>query len=205
MFKLTNIYQTLSAIDVSDKIKTKNNMKYLPWSTAWEYMKSADPEATYKIVKDENGIIYHTDGRTCWVETCITAGGMTQGETLAIMDNRNQSIPLDNVSSTNVNKSLKRCLVKNCALFGLGLNLWYGEELSDNARKDKIKTLSEQTVLSEKAISLCKELTSKGSDAKTLASMLKDTYGEGNPKKIKDTGILQAMIGHLEKMLEVNE
>lgn len=88
----------------------------------------------YEVVKAENGCIYHTDGKTCWVETCVTIGAESQTEVLAVMDHRNQSIPYESITSTAVAKAIKRCLVKNLALFGLDLNLWYAEEVSESAK-----------------------------------------------------------------------
>lgn len=196
----TNIFEKLLAIDITDKIKEKNKMKYLPWSSAWEYMKSVDPMAKYNVVKSENGCLYHTDGKTCWVETIVYAGGLEQGESLPVMDNRNQAISLENITTTSVNKAIKRCLVKNCALFGLGLNLWYGEELSENAKRERVKKLSVLDELKAKAITLCKNVTSNGVDSKVLSNMLKEKYGEGNPNKIDDIEILKVMVEHLEKM-----
>ncbi len=138
-----SVFATLSAIDITDKLKKKNNMSYLPWSSAWAIIKDYYPDAKYYPVKAEEGRLYHTDGKTCWVETSLTIAGETQNETLAVMDHKNQPITYDTVTSTQFSKSIKRCLVKNAALFGLGLSLWNGEELSDEAKKTRAKRQAE--------------------------------------------------------------
>lgn len=186
-----SIFKALSSINIENETKEKNHKKYLPWSSAWYHIKSVAPEATYSVVKDDNSKIYHTDGLTCWVETVITAGGITQNETLPVMDNRNQSIPLDKITSTAINKSIKRCLVKNAALFGLGLSLWNGEELSEDAKKQKAKKVAESDVLKSKVIAKAKSLINKGVDSKELYSVIKKIAGTENPNKINDNEILK--------------
>lgn len=133
------VFETLSALDMTSKFKKKGNITYLPWSSAWEAVKLHYPDAECHPVKAADGCLYHTDGKTCWVETSMTIQGETQNEVLAVMDNRNQAIAADTVTAVAATRSLKRCFVKNAALFGLALNLWYGEELSDAAKETKAK------------------------------------------------------------------
>lgn len=195
-----NVFQVLSAVDVTDKLKKKNGMSYLPWSSAWAIVKENFPDATYTTVKTEDGCLYHTDGKTCWVETAATINGETQNETLAVMNHKNQSITADVVTSVEFEKSIKRCLVKNCALFGLGLSLWNGEELSDAAKVTRAKKKEADdaaelerkkadAVLAEanaKIIDLCKKKIAEGADqAKLYMIVEKYTGGKKNPNSIK--------------------
>lgn len=184
---------------MSGKVKPKNGMNYLPWASAWAYIKEYFPRSSYTVVRDDNGNLYHTDGKTCWVETVLSINGETQEEQLAIMDNRNKSVPADQVESTMVNKAIKRCLTKNAALFGLGLNLWYGEELSDEAKRTKAKKVSDLDVLKGKVVSICKELVSKGVDSKALYASIADMSGHQNPTKITDVETLKIVLERLEQ------
>ena len=194
-----SVFATLSAIDVSGKLKNKNGMSYLPWSSAWAIIKEHYPDATYEAIKTEDGCLYHTDNKTCWVETSLTISGETQNETLAVMDHKNQSISSDVVTSVAFSKSIKRCLVKNAALFGLGLSLWNGEELSDAAKQtrakkqaedaaaDKEKKKAEAALAAENAkiIELCKAKIAAGIAQDTLyATVAKYTGGKKNPNAI---------------------
>ena len=54
----------------------------------------------------------------------VSVNGKDLPEQLPIMDNRNKSILLENITSFEVNKAIKRCFSKNIALHGLGLYLW---------------------------------------------------------------------------------
>ena len=210
-----SVFQNLSAIDIGDKLKKKNNMDYLPWSSAWAYVKDLYPDATYTVNKTPEGCIYHTDGKTCWVEVSVTINGETQTELLAVMNHRNAPIPADEVTSTEVNKSIKRALVKCLALFGLGLSLWNGEELSDaakvtRAKKQEADEAAElerkkaEVALSQenaKVIELCKSKVAAGIDqAKLYAVVEKYTGGKKNPNAIKNIEDSQTCYKEIEAM-----
>lgn len=201
-------FAVLSAVDVTDKLKKKNNMSYLPWSSAWEIVKNNFPDATYTVNKTPEGCIYHTDGKTCWVETSITINGETQTELLAVMNHRNASISADEVMSTEVNKSIKRCLVKNAALFGLGLSLWNGEELSDAAKetkkkKEKAEAVEAAALAAENAkiVALCKDKIAKGVNQASLYAVIERyTGGKKNPNAIETIEESHACYEEISKM-----
>lgn len=181
-----SVFETLSELDISDKIKEKNKLKYLPWNAAWGLVKSKYPGATREVVKSENGCIYHTDERTAWVETTVTIEGETIDQTLAVMDFKNASIPVDKITSTDVEKSIQRCLTKNLAMFGLGLSLWSGEEFSDAAKAKKEKEDVELTKLravQKQLLDLCKA-KSAVMESEKLYQTLEAQTGYRNPNKI---------------------
>lgn len=191
------IFQTLSEIDISPKIKQKNKMDYLPWSSAWDFVKNKYPTATYNIVKTENGCIYHSDGRTCWVETSMTIDGETQTEILPVLNFRNEAIGYDKVTTSDVNKSIKRCLVKNLALFGLGLSLWNGEELSDNAKKKKDEDEKPLRETQTKLLELLKSKVSDGCDKNKLFDLVEKLIGSKNPNNVRDINVLNNAINEI--------
>ena len=131
----TNVFKTLNAINCNEHTEKKGNMTYLSWAWAWQMVKTNFPEAHYTIYESPEGWNYFTDGRTCWVKTGVTIEGTEHIEYLPVMDARNQSIPLDSVRSTDVNKSIQRSLTKACARHGLGLYIYAGEDLPDSASK----------------------------------------------------------------------
>ena len=57
---------------------------------------------------------YFTDGKTAFVKVKleIPSVEITCETTLPIMDFKNQSIPIEKITMNDVNKSLKRCMVK---------------------------------------------------------------------------------------------
>lgn len=126
-----NYFEKLNAINVSDKIEKKNNLSYLSWAWAWAELKKLYPNAKKNVVKNEKGWLYHTDGRTCWVEVSVTVNDIEETEYLPVMDYRNQPIAADKVTSMNVNTTLQRAITKAIARHGLGLYVYAGEDLPE--------------------------------------------------------------------------
>ena len=126
-----NYFVRLNGINVQDKVEKKNGLSYLSWSWAWGEIKKVHPDATYTVYENSDGMNYHTDGRTCWVKTGVTVNGIEHIEYLPVMDNRKRSIPLDKVTSFEVNTAIQRSITKACARHGLGLYIYAGEDLPD--------------------------------------------------------------------------
>lgn len=126
-----SVFQTLFEINVNKQIEKKNGLNYLSWAYAWSEVKKIYPGATYKIYETENRCIYHTDGRTCWVKTGVIIEGLEHIEYLPVMDYKNKSILLENITSFDVNKAIQRSLTKALARHGLGLYIYAGEDLPE--------------------------------------------------------------------------
>ena len=197
-----SVFETLNAVDVSDKTKEKNRLKYLPWAAAWAEVKKVYPDASFKVypqIMDEfnNTRYWHEDGKTGWVEVGVTIEGVEQIETLAIMDFKNTAIPAEKITSVEANKALKRCFVKAIALHGLGLFVYMGEDMPEDTAK--ILALQDEVVeLVQKKYSLSKEAGEK------VIGYCKDAEGEanphftdddikGNPRNIDDLEILEKL------------
>lgn len=131
---MTNYFTELNNINVNDKTEKKNGLTYLSWAYAWGEIKKRHPDATSTVYEREDGCIYWTDGRTCWVKTGVTVNGLEHIEYLPVMDTRNKSIPLENVTSFEVNKAIQRSLTKACARHGLGLYIYAGEDLPEEEK-----------------------------------------------------------------------
>ena len=127
------VFSVLNALNCNEHVEKKGNLSYLSWAWAWQMVKQHFPDASYTIYENPDGWNYFTDGKTCWVKTGVTIGGLEHIEYLPIMDARNLSIPLYAVTSTDVNKSIQRSLTKACARHGLGLYIYAGEDLPDTA------------------------------------------------------------------------
>ena len=126
-----SVFEVLSGIDVSGKTERKGNLTYLSWAWAWGELLKAYPDSTYTIYENRDGLFYHTDGKTAWVKTGVTVEGKEYIEFLPVMDNRNRSIPLDAITSFDVNKAIQRSLTKAVARHGLGLYIYAGEDLPE--------------------------------------------------------------------------
>ena len=156
-----NYFEILNAINVSGKTEKKGNLTYLSWAWAWGELKKIHPDATYTIYENSEGWNYHTDGKTAWVKTGVTVNGIENIEYLPIMDYRNNSIPVDKVTSTDVNKTIQRSLTKAVARHGLGLYIYAGEDLPEEERQD----FKSEIISAKEANVLKKMLEKRGIEA----------------------------------------
>lgn len=143
-----SVFDILNNIDVTKKIKQKGNLKYLPWASAWAEIKKKYPDAKFKVhesiiyaagadgnIETKNTKPWFDDGKTAWVKVSVTINDEEITEMLPIMNFKNQSLPIENITSADVNKSIKRCFVKALALHGLGLFIFEGEDLPDELNR----------------------------------------------------------------------
>ena len=206
MAESKSVFDILNAVDVSEYTDVKNGLTYLSWANAWAEVKKRYPDATFKVypqVMDEAGNtrFWHDDGHTGWVEVGVTIDGNEYIETLAVMDFKNKAIPADQITSTDANKAMKRCLVKACALHGLALYIFRREELPEEASKTlelkaKIKELAaKKCALSDKAKAKVGELCKAAE--KQANPDLADDLISGNYNNIEDIDVLK----NLEKQL----
>jgi len=132
MSEKKSIFSTLSEISVKEKIERKGNLDYLSWANAWAMLKAVYPDAQRKVYEhDHTGFNYFTDGKTAWVKVGITVGGIEHIDYLPVMDFRNNSIHVDKITATDVNKTIQRSTAKAIAMHGLGLSLWTGEDVPE--------------------------------------------------------------------------
>lgn len=165
-----NYFKELNAINVNDRTERKGNLTYLSWAWAWGEVKKLHPDMTSRVYESADGCLYHTDGRTAWVKVGVTIEGIEYIEYLPVMDNRNNSIPLDKITSRNASDSIQRALTKAIARHGLGLYIYAGEDLP-NDESDEKKDWSGATV-AKKATNV---MTAKQVDA--ISTLVKETFG----------------------------
>lgn len=139
-------FAVLNKINCNEHTEKKNGLTYLSWAWAWQIIKQNFPDAYYTIYEDGSGIPYFTDGRTCWVKTGVTIQGLEHIEYLPIMDFRNQAIPAERVTSTDMNKAIQRSLTKACARHGLGLYIYAGEDIPDGEEQQPQEVQPSQAV-----------------------------------------------------------
>ena len=151
------MFNALSNLDLSDKCEKRESLTYLSWANAWSEFKSAYPSATYRILKNENGLPYFSDPDLgIMVFTEVTVDDVTHQMWLPVMDSKNKAMKLEPytysvwnnfkkafeektvqaASMFDINKTLMRCLVKNLAMFGLGLYIFQGDDLPEKSTDD---------------------------------------------------------------------
>lgn len=143
-----NVFNELNSVDVKNHVEVKDvgsqKLSYLSWTWAFHEVLSRYPDTKWEV-KLFDGKPYIYDENTGYmVFTTVTINGVTREMWLPVMDGRNNAMLNHTVTSKNsygkeivtkaatmfdINKTIMRCLVKNFAVFGLGLNVYAGEDL----------------------------------------------------------------------------
>ena len=203
------MFNALSNLDLSDKCEKRESLTYLSWANAWSEFKSAYPSATYRILKNENGLPYFSDPALgIMVFTEVTVDDVTHQMWLPVMDSKNKAMKLqsytylvwDNyqkkhvektvqaASMFDINKTLMRCLVKNLAMFGLGLYIFQGDDLPEKSADDTNSSVPQpmQRPVQQPIDPLAgiKNAINSANDVTTLMSFYLDHQGEieANPQ-----------------------
>ncbi len=199
---MADVFNTLNAINVNDHTEKKNGLTYLSWAWAWGEVKKRYPDAFYTIYENADGWFYHTDGATCWVKTGVTINGLELIEYLPVMDFKNKSIPVGNVTSFDVNKAIQRSLTKAIARHGLGLYIYAGEDLPEDDPDAKPKTkksgAASNAVLGEEfAIEIAATFLENGIKPETVCKL----YGIKSLAEMTEKQMDNAM-KNMDKILE---
>ena len=152
------VFEDLNNLNVNDHSEKKNvegkDLTYLSWPWAWAEVKKRYPDAHYTIWKNEKGLPYTEDPMTGYmVYTSVTIDGVTHEMWLPVMNGANRAMKREpysystkygqkNVEAAtmmDINKTIMRCLVKNLAMFGLGLYIYAGEDLPEVEQDDQMQ------------------------------------------------------------------
>ena len=202
------MFNALSNLDLSDKCEKRESLTYLSWANAWSEFKSAYPSATYRILKNENGLPYFSDPNLgIMVFTEVTVDDVTHQMWLPVMDSKNKAMKLEpytysvwnnfkkafeektvqGASMFDINKTLMRCLVKNLAMFGLGLYIFQGDDLPEKSADDTTSSAPPQPIqrpVQQDPLAGIKNAINSANDVTTLMSFYLDHQGEieANPQ-----------------------
>lgn len=239
------VFNKLYKIDVSDRTEKKESgsqsLTYLSWAHAW-----AEAKKVYDIdyeIKEWDGKPYLYDPLLGYlVMTKMTIESQTYEMWLPVMDYHNQAmkaeayqlefksgkVTINPATMMDINKTIMRCLVKNLAMFGLGLYIYAGEDIPENEDGQFVKPpmtaenageiritfgkysgekLSE---IFEKDVGYITWLSndSKNDDIKNAANSLLDAEIKGDEKEVepKESGFNDGMfIERLGKVAELTE
>lgn len=162
---MENKFLELLKLNVNDKTEKRKNgsteLTYLSWSYAVAEFTKAYPDFKYEI-KMFNGLPYVYDENTGYmVFTSITAEEQTKEMWLPVMNSANKAMKkekytymvkkidkytgeeklvemtVEPATMFDINKTIMRCLVKNMAMFGLGLYIYSGEDLPEQEQSQK--------------------------------------------------------------------
>ena len=128
--KKEHYFELLRKHNVSEYMEKKGQFNYLSWAYAVEELRKLKPDATWKVIKDENGYPYTSTPAGHFVEVEVTVDDISLSQIHPVLDHRNQTIEQPN--AFQINTSIQSCLSKAIALHGLGLYIFRGEDLPES-------------------------------------------------------------------------
>ena len=143
-----NVYQLLKGQDITNFVEKKDishtfKPEFISWTHIWEFLLQTYPEFELEHLEP----IIHADGTMtvqCKLTIPVGCHQLTRTERLYVMDNSMRA--KKNPSGQDINKADKRCFVKCAALFGLGIQLYTGEDLPE---AETVKTANAPAVPKE--------------------------------------------------------
>lgn len=172
-----SVFETLSAIDCSKYVEKKkatngDQLSYLSWARAWQIVKKHFPDATYSRAYWDGKPYLYDENLGYYVETEVTIDGETQSMHLFVMNGANKAMKtqpysyktrsgekwVEAATMFDINTTLQRCLVKNLAMFGLGLNLYYGEDIPEAVKEEEQANQLAQAIAEVKACKTSEEV-----------------------------------------------
>ena len=152
------LFETLRDINVTGHVEKKNGMNYLSWAYAWDEVMRLYPLAVYEIERFDDKPYLYDEKTGYMVFTRMRINDIEREMWLPVMDGANKAMldheytykvakyeypngtktkvgeetkTVEAATMFDINKTIMRCLVKNLAMFGLGLALYSGEDLPE--------------------------------------------------------------------------
>lgn len=153
------VFATLNAINVNDHTEVKDNgtdkLTYLSWVWAWQQVKTKYPEVSYEVKHWDGKPFLYEEALGYMVETSVTIQGETMTMWLPVMDSKNKAMKaqpysyktrygekwVNAATMFDINTTIMRCLVKNLAMFGLGLYIYAGEDLPQEEKEQQANAM----------------------------------------------------------------
>lgn len=157
--KKKSVFAALNAINVNDHTEVKDNGKdkltYLSWVWAWQQVKLDYPDVSYEVKHWDGKPYLYDENLGYMVETSVTIEGETMTMWLPVMDSKNKAMKaqpytyktkygdkyVEAATMFDINTTIMRCLVKNLAMFGLGLYIYAGEDLPKEEKEQQQSAL----------------------------------------------------------------
>ena len=181
-----SVFAVLNAINVNEHTEIKDNgtskLTYLSWTWAWQQVKSLYPDANYEVRHWDGVPYFYEENLGYMVETSVTINGETMTMWLPVMDSKNKAMKaqpytyktkygdkwVEAATMFDINTTIMRCLVKNLAMFGLGLYIYAGEDLPEDEAKQRAEETKKRAEEAKKRVEEAKRKPKTNVDNKTL-------------------------------------
>lgn len=154
----SKLFSELYNVDINGYVEKKKDLSYLNWAYCIKVISEKYDDFEYEVERF-NGFPYLYDALTGYmVFTKVKINGITKEMFLPVMDGNNKAMKseayeyetkngvkrVEAATMFDINKTIMRCLVKNIAMFGLGLKLYIGCDDSVTPENFETKTVNKE-------------------------------------------------------------
>lgn len=130
------VWQTLTAIDVTPHVEQKGSLDYISWAHCLQILRDTYPDTKFPTFGRTDNEATGTVSVRCRVTIAEGDKEVTQEMSLPVMDYKNKAIT--NPDERDINDSNMRCFVKCCATHGLGISMYQKELNVPEVKKEPI-------------------------------------------------------------------
>ena len=146
-----NYFETLAEVQCSTEKRKSggSELTYVSWADAWADLKKRYPFAEYTIYENAEGFPFWASKYGIDVKVGVKIEGLEHIVRLPVMDGNNNAMKEEAyeyetnygkksvaaADTFDINKAIQRCFAKACAMHGLGLYVYRGEDLPDGVEK----------------------------------------------------------------------
>lgn len=154
-----SVFDELYPVNVNENTEKKNGLTYLSWAWAWSEVMKRYPSAKFEVHMFDGKPYLEDKNLGYMVMTSMEIDGIERTMWLPVMDSSNKAMKsepyvyqvkeyknrqwtgeyvdktVDQATMFDINTAIMRCLVKNIAMFGLGLYIYSGEDLPQEKPK----------------------------------------------------------------------
>lgn len=218
------LFNRLYQIDVRDIVEKRNKLTYLSWAWAWAEVSKIAESVDYNVYHDpETHRPYVFDPVLGYmVFTDITINGIKREMWLPVMDGANNALkaepytyqvkeyennkwtgkyidkPVNAATMFDINKAIMRCLVKNLAMFGLGLYIYAGEDMPQDVSMLELADKRNKTIFINALQKIADKYDKTIDEAVVLLCGVAGVTADDNKWTKGDLGLLKRGVNWLE-------
>ena len=143
-------------LNVNEMTEKKNGLTYLSWANAWKIALQSGKNIEWSVDLYDGKPYLFDPHLGYMVSTKVTIDETTFPMQLPVMDGANKAQKHESytyqtkagdktvqaATMFDINTAIMRCLVKNLALFGIGLYIYAGEDLPDGEKSEPVNHLT---------------------------------------------------------------
>jgi len=117
------VYEDLASYALPENANDLHYDEDYLWNGIWRTIKLKYPSTKYHVYENLDGLNYHHDDKSAWVKTSVTIRCQELINYTPVIDVDNQALRIDEVRSTDIDRAIKRSLIKASQMHGIWQDL----------------------------------------------------------------------------------